>query len=89
MTYNVFSGTFEPYSINQSINRTLAAELVVLDETDLLALHAPRRLTSRTARLNRMTLKILGQPAQVAVADERIASQVSAVKQHYYILRES
>ena len=56
--------------------RTFASELVVLDESDLLALHAARTVAARTARLDGVTLQVLGQPAQVAVADERVASQV-------------
>jgi len=56
--------------------RTFASELVVLDESDLLALHASRTVAARTARLDGVTLQVLGQPAQVAVADERVASQV-------------
>ncbi len=63
-----------PKAREEAVKLTL--ELGVSDLADLLALHAARPLTARSARLDRVAVQVLGQPAQVAVARERVASQM-------------
>ena len=63
------------------IRRTPAFELGRVDSGEAFPVHALRSLTSRSARFDWMFEKVVGQPPQVAVANERVASQVSEMMQ--------
>ena len=55
---------------------TSTLEATGVDSGQTLPVHALGSLTARAARLDGVQEQVVGQPAQVAVADERVASQV-------------
>lgn len=57
---------------------TFALELGVSEEGEAASMHAFGTLAPSAARLHGVLVQIGGQPAQVAVADERITCQVPA-----------
>lgn len=65
-------------SPRQEVTLTSTLELGDVNATESFPVHAFGSLAARAARLDRMLEQVLGQPAQVAVADERITSQVPA-----------
>ena len=57
---------------------TLTLQLVVLEGGQAPALHPLGRVALGVRRLHGVAVQVVGQPAQVAVADERVARQVPA-----------
>ena len=63
------------------MGRTSAFELGRVDPSEAFPVHALGSLAARTARFDWMFEEVVGQPPQVAVADERVASKVSEMMQ--------
>lgn len=57
---------------------TLTFELLVAQCLDTSALHPLGRLTASPRRLDGVAVEVLGQPAEVAVADEGVAAKMAA-----------
>lgn len=58
--------------------QTLTLEFLVTQHLDAAAMHTLGRLTACATRLDRILVQIIGQPAEIAIADERITRQMPA-----------
>lgn len=69
-----------PLISNQVEVLTLTFKLFILERVNSTPLHPFRRFTFRSRRFNRFPMQILGQPFQIAIANERIPTQMSKKK---------